>query len=189
MPPDTPAIPQISPQRPAVFLDRDGVINESLTDYVKCWEEFHFLPLVFEAFQILNASSYLVIVITNQSMVGRGIATFDAVADIHGKMLKRIFAEGGRVDGIYVCPHSPADACVCRKPQTTLYRQAAREHGIDLAHSVCIGDKLSDLIPGDELGCKGILVKTGETDASKIQGVQKYLIRENFLTAVKSIVE
>jgi D-glycero-D-manno-heptose 1,7-bisphosphate phosphatase len=174
--------------RPAVFLDRDGVINESRSDYVKNWIEFRFLPSALDALCLLAQSHYLVVVVTNQSMVGRRIATHETADGINHEMIIRISAAGGRVDALYTCPHAPEDHCDCRKPAPGLYLQAAREHRIDLQSSLCIGDKLTDLIPGMELGCKSLLVLTGEGCANDLQDYPEIQVVEDLLAAVQMVL-
>lgn len=152
----------------AVFLDRDGVINESRRDYVKRWEEFRFLPGVLPSLRTLASSPFRVVIVTNQSAVGRGLMSHDVLEDIHRRMLERIVSAGGRVDAIYCCPHRPSDGCSCRKPRPGLFQQAATDLQIDLGRSYCIGDKPSDLQAGFRAGCQGILVLSGEGALSSI---------------------
>ncbi len=174
--------------RPAIFLDRDGVINENRPDYVKNWSEFRFLPPALDALRLLAQSPYLVVVVTNQSMVGRGIASREMADIINNEMIAQIAGAGGRIDALYSCPHSPDDHCDCRKPAPGLYIQAARKHRIDLQHSVCIGDKLTDLIPGMELGCKSILVLTGESHLDDLRGYPAIRAAEDLLAAVQLVL-
>lgn len=148
--------------RRAVFLDRDGVINENRPDYVKAWGEFAFLPGSLTALALLARSPLAIVVVTNQSAVARGTLRPAVLEDIHRRLLAEVAAAGGRIDGVYVCPHAPGEQCGCRKPESGLYLQAAEALGLDLRQSICIGDKLSDLAAGAAVGCRGILVLTGE---------------------------
>jgi D-glycero-D-manno-heptose 1,7-bisphosphate phosphatase len=175
--------------RPAVFLDRDGVINENRSDHVKNWREFHFLPFAFEALRRLNKSPYLVIVVTNQAAIGRGLVSQETVDEIHRQMRDWIEREGGRIDAIYVCPHKPDEGCGCRKPQPGMFLEAARDYQIDLANSFTIGDKLTDLLPGEILGSRGILVGTG--DGLPAGGIlpERAITVDNLLDAVRSITD
>jgi D-glycero-D-manno-heptose 1,7-bisphosphate phosphatase len=177
-----------SDSRPAIFLDRDGVINESRPDYVKNWSEFRFLTSALDALRLLAQSPYLIVVVTNQSMVGRGIATRGTADSINHEMIVRISAAGGRVDDLYMCPHAPEDHCDCRKPAPGLYLQAAREHRIDLQNSFCFGDKLTDLIPGMELGCKPLLVLTGEDRAKDLLNYPEIQVAEDLLAAAQLVL-
>lgn len=147
--------------RRAIFLDRDGVINVNRPDHVKSWDEFVFLPRVLEALRYLAASEFVVVVITNQSTIGRGSSTTAAIEHIHAQMLAAIKNAGGRIDAVYYCPHKPDDGCDCRKPQTGMYRQAARELNLDLTQSIVVGDALTDITAAQAIGARAILVLTG----------------------------
>ena len=105
---------------PAVFLDRDGVINVNRSDYVKCRGDFEFLQGVFDPIARLSLR-YKVVVVTNQSAVGRGLVSPSTVDEIHGYMVREIESHGGRVDGIFLCPHQPVDRCRCRKPAPSCF--------------------------------------------------------------------
>jgi D-glycero-D-manno-heptose 1,7-bisphosphate phosphatase len=146
----------------AIFLDRDGVINTSRPDYVKRWDEFEFIPGVLESLRRLSETPFLLPVVTNQSAIARGLVPALEVEEIHHRMVAEILAAGGRIDGVYCCPHGQDDGCQCRKPKPGLLLRAARELGIDLNRSYCLGDKLSDLEAGMRAGCHAIMVLTGE---------------------------
>jgi D-glycero-D-manno-heptose 1,7-bisphosphate phosphatase len=145
----------------AVFLDRDGTINEHSEGYVKSWKEFHFIPNALEALKKLAQSDYKIIIITNQSAVGRGIISRDALEDMHQRMLAKVEEAGGRIDGIFACMHKPDDKCGCRKPSTGLIEMAATAFDIDLKESWLIGDNTLDIKTGRNAGCKTLLVETG----------------------------
>jgi D-glycero-D-manno-heptose 1,7-bisphosphate phosphatase len=144
----------------AVFLDRDGTINVEV-NYLSRVEDFQLLPRVAAAIRALNQHAWCVIVITNQSGVARGYYTETDVAAIHDRMRHDLAKGGAVIDAIYYCPHRPAEACDCRKPSTGLFEQAARDFDLELEQCYCIGDKLSDLLPGQRLGCATFLVLTG----------------------------
>jgi D-glycero-D-manno-heptose 1,7-bisphosphate phosphatase len=148
-------------RRPAVFLDRDGVINENRADYVKSWQEVVILPGAFEAIRRLASSDYVIAVVTNQSPIGRGIITEQTVDGIHARLVMAIEAAGGRVDGAFYCPHHPEEGCDCRKPQPGLLLQAAEELALDLANSWFVGDARSDVEAALNAGCRPIMVRTG----------------------------
>jgi D-glycero-D-manno-heptose 1,7-bisphosphate phosphatase len=151
--------------RKAIFLDRDGTLNVEV-NYLSRADDLRLLPGTASALRLLKQHGWLVVVITNQSGVARGYYTEQVVAEIHARMQRELSAAGTGVDAIYYCPHQPDDACACRKPKTFLFEQAAQDLDIDLAASVCIGDKLSDLEPGQRMGCKTILVLTGHGQTS-----------------------
>lgn len=145
----------------AVFLDRDGVINENRTDHVKTWEEFRFLPDAPEAIAHLSRAGIKVFVITNQAVINRGMVSREAVDAINQKMMDEIAKRGGRIEAVAYCPHRPDEECACRKPQPGLLVQIARHYGVDLVDSVLIGDALTDMDAGQSVGCRTILVRTG----------------------------
>jgi histidinol-phosphate phosphatase family protein len=147
--------------RPAVFLDRDGVLNENRDAYVRSWEEFAFLPGTFAALRGLNSLDVPVIVITNQAGVGRGLIPEQHVEDIHQRMSVEIARHGARIEQIYWCPHTYQDDCACRKPKPGMLLRAAEQLGIDLASSVFVGDAETDVEAGKRAGCRTVLVLTG----------------------------
>lgn len=138
----------------AIFIDRDGVINFNREDYVKSWAEFEFIPGAKDAIKHINETDFLLIIITNQSPIGRGIFTQDILDGIHKNMLEELFEHGCYVDAIYFCPHKPDDDCSCRKPKPGLILEAADDFKIDLPSSWMLGDSDSDLEAGSEVGCK-----------------------------------
>jgi len=147
---------------PAVFLDRDGVIIENVHTYVRSWDDVAFLPGSLEALARLAAGPYKVVMVTNQSAVGRGILQLAQAEAINVRIVETIHQLGGRVDGAYICPHGPQDGCDCRKPLPGLLLRAAAELDIDLANSIMVGDALTDLQAGQAAGVKrSFLVLTG----------------------------
>lgn len=147
-------------KRPAVFLDRDGVINVNRVDYVKSVQEFTFLPNVFAPLSSLGQKHTLV-VISNQAAVGRGIIDASAVDGIHDHMIADMKRNGARIDGVYWCPHCPQDGCNCRKPAPGLLHRAARELNLDLRQSFMIGDAYSDVEAAINAGVNPVMVLTG----------------------------
>lgn len=177
-------------KRPAVFLDRDGVVIENRSDYVKSWGEVHFIPGALEALKRMAGSSYLVIFVTNQSAVGRGIITMEEVLAINRQVIVIINMNCGRIDGVYICPHSPDEDCNCRKPKPGLLLQAAEELRVDLSRSYLVGDALSDLQAADAVSAAGILVLTGrgQDQASMLHGTEGYRIVADLQAAVDYIL-
>jgi D-glycero-D-manno-heptose 1,7-bisphosphate phosphatase len=131
----------------AFFLDRDGVLNRRAPagDYVKSAAEFAWLDGAREGVRRLNGEGYLVLVVTNQRGIARGVMTADDVEAIHARAQRELNDAGARVDAFYVCPHSDEDRCLCRKPEPGLILRAAREWNVDLADSFLVGDDDRDL--------------------------------------------
>jgi D-glycero-D-manno-heptose 1,7-bisphosphate phosphatase len=146
---------------PAVFVDRDGVINRNRANYVLSWDQVEFLQGVFEALENLAGSHFRIVLVTNQSPVGRGLLSLHALSAINAGIVQQIQLAGGRVDGIYVCPHRPDEGCDCRKPKPGMLLQAAAELEIDLSRSYLIGDAVSDVEAALAAGCQPLLVLTG----------------------------
>ncbi len=145
----------------AIFLDRDGVINENRVDHVKCWEEFEWLPGVLSSIRRLTQSGLPIFVVTNQAIINRGVVSEAAIQNIHTRMTATIEQAGGRIDKAYYCPHDNHEACECRKPKPGMLKQAALEFGIDLTRSFLVGDAWTDIEAGLAVGASSILVMTG----------------------------
>jgi D-glycero-D-manno-heptose 1,7-bisphosphate phosphatase len=143
-----------------VFLDRDGVIIEHRGDHVKNWDEFEFLPGAVASLRRLALTPLAIAVVSNQPAVNTGLLPRREASRINERILAEIKRAGGRVDGIYVCPHRPDEACACRKPEPGLLYQAASELAIDLSSSYFVGDTLSDVKAALAAGCSPILVLT-----------------------------
>lgn len=131
--------------RPCLFLDRDGVINVKPPDggYVPRWDEFQLIPAAVDWIRLFNALDYLVIVVTNQRGVARGLVRPEDLADIHERMTAELARRGARIDDVFVCPHEEG-TCDCRKPRPGLISQAQQRWDIDLSRSLLIGDSESD---------------------------------------------
>jgi histidinol-phosphate phosphatase family protein len=146
--------------RPFAFLDRDGTLLEE-REYAWRPSDYAPLPGAHEAVARLRALGYGIAVITNQSGIGRGLFSAADYARFEALMLAEFAAQGAPLDASYHCPHLPEDGCACRKPGTALVLRAAREQAIDLARSVVIGDKASDVELARNLGCAAVLLRTG----------------------------
>jgi D-glycero-D-manno-heptose 1,7-bisphosphate phosphatase len=147
---------------PAIFLDRDGVLIENRSDYVKSWGDVMIIPQAKLALSQLKTSPYLIIIVTNQSAIGRGIVSSQVADEINNRLIIEIEKAGGRIDGIFMCPHIPEDLCACRKPHPGLILEAAKTFSIKLSQSILIGDALTDLQAGLNAGVGRIaLVRTG----------------------------
>ena len=145
-----------------IFLDRDGVINENREDYVKSLEEFVPLPGAIESIRRLSDHGHPIFVVTNQSAVGRGLLSPQTLEDIHQRMKRLVEEQGGRITAVYVCPHAPWDNCSCRKPKPGLLKQAAADFDLDLEDAILVGDAYRDIEAGNEVGCRTILVRSGQ---------------------------
>ncbi|MBI3895984.1 MAG: D-glycero-beta-D-manno-heptose 1,7-bisphosphate 7-phosphatase [Acidobacteria bacterium] len=143
-----------------VLLDRDGTINVE-KEYLSNPDDVELLDNAAEGIRRLRNLGLKVVVITNQSGVGRGYFEQSTLQRIHKRLLGLLAAEGAQLDGIYVCPHHPDDGCGCRKPQVGLLRQAAEEFKADLAQAFVIGDNLGDIEAGRRVGATTLLVRTG----------------------------
>jgi len=149
-----------------VFLDRDGVINRDSPDYITAWEQFVFLPGSLKAICRLTAAGLVVMVITNQSAVGRGMMNTATLEAIHQNLRQAVEAQGGRIEAVFYCPHHPNGGCACRKPKPGLILQAQRKYRLDLATATMIGDSARDIECGIRSGCgRTILVQSGLHDA------------------------
>jgi D-glycero-D-manno-heptose 1,7-bisphosphate phosphatase len=158
--------------RPAIFLDRDGVIIENRSDYVRTWEDVVFIPGALTALADVASTGFAIVVVTNQAGVGRGLISETVAQSINESVCQEIVRTGGRIDGVYLCPHTGDDNCDCRKPKPGMLLQAAREHDIDLTQSWMIGDALTDLQAGKAAGARPLLVLTGRgTEQQTLHGL------------------
>jgi D-glycero-D-manno-heptose 1,7-bisphosphate phosphatase len=147
---------------PALFLDRDGVIIQNRPDYVLRWSQVHVFPWALDALASLAGTSWRIIIVTNQSAIGRGIVPAERVDDINRRLVEKIEKAGGHIDGIYVCPHAPGAGCNCRKPRPGLLIRAAEDLSLDLGNSILVGDALEDIEAGRKAGVPlCALVRTG----------------------------
>jgi D-glycero-D-manno-heptose 1,7-bisphosphate phosphatase len=149
--------------RRAVFLDRDGVINRNREEYVLSWAEFEPIPGAFAAIRRLRAAGWTLVVVTNQSPIGRGLATAAAVDEIHRRMCAQA---DGAIARVYHCPHRPDEGCACRKPRPGMLCQAIEELGLDPAASWLVGDHPTDAEAAQAAGVRPILVRSGRGNAA-----------------------
>jgi len=184
----------------AVFLDRDGTINED-ADYLSDPEKLKLIPGSGEAIRLINEAGLLAIVLTNQSGVARGYFPEAQISAVNRRLDLLLAQEGAKIDAYYYCPHHPTEGsgpylmeCDCRKPRTGMIEKAVKELDIDPEISYMVGDKLSDLKMASAAGSKGILVRTGygiktEIDIIKEGLSQLYKVTDNLFTAVRWILE
>ena len=133
---------------PALFLDRDGVIIENRANYVRSWDDVSIYPQALQALASVRHWPGKIIVVTNQSAVGRGLITLQTAESINARLVHKIYQNGGRIDGVYMCPHAPDAGCDCRKPQPGLLQQAAANFALCMEQSWMIGDALTDIAAG-----------------------------------------
>lgn len=179
--------------RRAIFLDRDGVINMNRPNNVTSWQEFVFETGSLSALVRLAATDFCLIVVSNQSGIGRGQMTSATVDEIHAQMRRVIEDAGGRIDSIYYCPHAPEDRCACRKPSPEMLLRGQTEFELDLARSFFVGDWVDDVRSARSAGVTPLLVRTGrgERALQEIQRADMPLPEsfENLLRAAEWILE
>lgn len=151
----------------AVFLDRDGTINEEV-GYLDSLDKLKIIPAAYEAIKLLNTSEIKAVVISNQAGVARGFFTEEFVVVLNNAIQSDLNIKGAIIDKFYYCPHHPTEGkgiylrdCNCRKPAPGMLLQAAQELNLDLARSYFVGDRFIDMETAKKVGAKGILVKTG----------------------------
>lgn len=184
--------------RPAVFLDRDGTLLEE-AGYVDRLERLVFFPYSVDTVRLLNRAGMAVVVITNQSGVGRGLYPEDFVLRAHDLIAERVGRGGGRIDAFYYCPHHPAaeieryrQDCDCRKPAPGMLTKAAADLSLDLSRSFTVGDKWTDVEVGRAVGARGILVRTGygrASEAAPPDGVEAAAVVDNLAAAAAWILQ
>jgi len=147
----------------AVFLDRDGVIIRESPEYVLTPEDVELLPGAAEAIARLHRAGHPVMVVTNQSPVGRGLLTVEELEAIHSHLHDLVRKGGGVITQFFVCPHLPDAGCDCRKPRPGLLLQAGKQRGVDLRSAFMVGDQNADMEAARAAGCRGILVLSGQS--------------------------
>jgi D-glycero-D-manno-heptose 1,7-bisphosphate phosphatase len=179
---------------PAIFLDRDGVIIENRENYVLHWSDVMIFPQAIDAIVKVSRTNYKIVIVTNQSAVGRGLLKLEDAVSINRNLVNVIFQSGGRIDGVYLCPHSPADHCNCRKPLPGLFQQAVNDLSLDFSRSIVIGDTWTDLLAGHAVGIpQKVLVKTGKGFAQSLLPVppeiDSYLLYSTLADALMDLVK
>lgn len=152
-----------------IILDRDGVINRDSENFIKSADEWIPIEGSIEAIAGLSRRGYRIVVITNQSGVGRGLFDLNALNAMHEKMLSLVQQAGGNLEGVFYCPHAPEDNCTCRKPQITLFNEVEEKFGISLAGAHAVGDSRRDLEAAIRKQCKPVLVLTGKGKKTQAQ--------------------
>jgi len=144
-----------------VILGRDGILNEYREGHVTSPEEWETVPGALVAAARLHHAGWHVVVATNQSGIGRGMIDMAAVNAVHAHMNQLLMVEGGRIDAVFFCPHTPEDGCACRKPKPGMLLEIGRRYGVDLAQVPMAADTLRDLLAAQAAGCEPHLVLTG----------------------------
>jgi len=187
-------------KRPAVFMDRDGTINEQM-GYINHISRFVVLPGTAEAIRLLNKTGFLAIIVTNQSGVARGYFPIELVDEVHNHLRHVLQKEDAVIDDILFCPHYPKGkveeydlGCNCRKPKPGLIQKACRKFDIDMDRSYVIGDRVSDIELAERCRLKGILVKTGygKGDLAYVfpnRQLQPFYVAKDLLAAVQWIIK
>lgn len=174
-----------------VFLDRDGVISKDSPDHIKSWAEFHFLPKAKIAIKLLTDNGFNVIVITNQSVIARGMTSVEELEKMHSNMVKEIEEKGGKIVDIYYCPHHPDDGCKCRKPAPGMILQAIEDYDIDPKKSFMVGDRMMDVKVGKKVGTRSIIIpsKLGLKEMKEEKKVKPDYVAKNLYDASEWIIK
>lgn len=165
--------------RSAIFLDRDGTLNEEV-GYAGRAEDFHIFPWAAETVRRVNEAGWAAVLVTNQAGVARGFYTESAIGELHRLLEAHLAAGGARLDGIYYCPHHPEGTvagyggpCECRKPEPGMLHRAARELELDLARSWVVGDRGLDVALARRVGAGAVLVRTGYGPTELARGAER----------------
>jgi D-glycero-D-manno-heptose 1,7-bisphosphate phosphatase len=178
---------RVVPFRPTTaFVDRDGTLIRD-TGYVSSPAEVQLLPGAAEAVRLLNVAGIPVVVVTNQSGIGRGYFDVLAFNAVQERVLALLSEGGARIDATYLCPHSPEEGCPCRKPELGLYLTAAAEIGVETAGGLYVGDSVRDVLPARELGGVGMLV-AGEGGTYDGPVSSDVVLVSDFLTGVRGLL-
>ena len=165
--------------KPAIFFDRDGVINENREHYVRSWHDITILPVALTAFKRLFNTNFRIVIVTNQAGIGKNLYSLETAEQINANLIQRIVDAGGRVDRAYLCPHRKEDKCNCRKPKPGMLLNAAIDLGIDISSSWMIGDAITDMQAGKAAGIRSLMVMTGRGQE------QQHLLLEHQLTDIQ----
>ena len=144
-----------------LLLDRDGVINHESPEFIKSPEEWRPLPGAMGAISRANQLGFQVVVVSNQSGIGRELFSIEALNQIHNRMLDEVIRHGGKISAIFFCPHLPEQGCRCRKPRTGLFESIEKRLGTKFDQAYYVGDRLSDIKAAQKIGALPMLVKTG----------------------------
>lgn len=174
-----------SQKQKTIFIDRDGTLIEEV-NFLSRIEDLRFFDYTNEAVRLLKENGFLIVIVTNQSGVGRGIYTESAMHEIHAKIQSDLTE---KIDAFYFCPHLPTDGCACRKPNLGMIEAAQRDFAVDLENSWMIGDKAIDVETGFNAGIKTAMVLTGygRKDIEKLSK-KPDIVAETLLAAIEGIL-
>jgi D-glycero-D-manno-heptose 1,7-bisphosphate phosphatase len=178
---------------PAIFLDRDGVLIENQANYVRNWAQVKIFPKAINALANSNLEKYKIVIVTNQSAVGRNIISIETATNINDRLIDLIRSKNGRLNSAFLCPHDPNADCNCRKPKPGLLLQAAEKLSLDLKRSWMIGDAWTDVQAGHAANVRGtIIVKTGrgadQLSMSPPVDIGDYLVCDDLSQALATII-
>lgn len=168
---------------PGIFLDRDGVLNRFILESVRSTEEFEYYEFTAEAMRRLGDLECPIVVVTNQSAIGRGWTTEDQVQLIHHKLMVDCAEWGASISSVEYCPHLPDAGCDCRKPGSGMFLRAAKKHDIDINRSLMVGDSPCDIEAAQRLGMTSVRVCTGRGENPLPDGVEPDALVENLKEA------
>lgn len=162
-----------------IFLDRDGIINEFKDSYITRWSQFKFKPHIFRFLRVCKDRDYRVIVVTNQSAIGKGLMTQNDLIGIHARMKQRIYNEGGKISHVYFCPHTTEDNCYCKKPKSGMFIEAKKNYPeIYFENSFMIGDWKDDIDAAAPLGITTCLLIDHLTDLHQCKNEPDFCISD-----------
>jgi D-glycero-D-manno-heptose 1,7-bisphosphate phosphatase len=172
--------------KPAAFIDRDGTLIEEV-NFLSSVADLQIFPYTAEAIRLLKENGFRVVVVTNQSGIGRNIFDEAAMRSIHDEMQRQL---GNAIDAFYFCPHLPDEGCECRKPNLGMLRTASRDLGIEMENSWMIGDKLIDVETGLKAGIRSAMVRTGYGRRHELELERPAdIVADNLLLAVEQILQ
>jgi len=176
----------------AVFVDRDGTLNVNI-DYLSDPAGYQLYPGAAEGLRLLRERGFFIVVVTNQSGIGRGFFDEKALDRIHDKMRADLAKGGASIDALYFCPHKPDESCECRKPGTAMFEKAIREHGIDPKRSFVIGDMRMDVEAGHRIGARTALVPEPKNRDKTLKEMERWgfkpdFVGPDFLSAVRWVL-
>ncbi len=171
-----------------VILDRDGVINQDSDAYIKSPEEWIPINGSLEAIAQLSRAGYRIFIFTNQSGLARGYFDEDTLAQMHQKMESMLAELGGKIEGIFYCPHGPNDDCDCRKPRTGMLKQIEKHVGAPINSAYVVGDSKKDIEAAIKINAKPVLVLSGKTTKAPNWGIENLTVFSNLENFAQSIL-